>query len=787
MNNSNTSIFINKDYNPIIAQVILRRYWWWVLLLIIFFMSVAFFYLRYTKPVYDSTTLIQLVEKDQGKQLLEIDNINKRIDISTEIELLRSQLLFDMTIARMNMNVSVFSKGKILTEEKYHQNTFTILPYSLSDSSLCDIPIWIETLENRKIRLSYSLLGRNYSKVSAINQTIKTSHFEIGFKVNNWQSLKQEDVSNDLYFTFNNQKNLAARLISNLEVNPVDANAKTIELRYTGNNPELCRDIIKSVSLTFFNYDEEMKRKGADNILAFIQIQLDSISGELKDSKDSLTDFQRKSHLTDPEGTGGSLSENMDKFQDILFDLENELTTLKVVNSKLKTEPNRLDIYRLIPEMLGKSYESSLTKQITDLNTLLERKEELLTNVTENNSELKNLNTRIQSKIQYIRRSIEVIQERIRSQVQVISGKIGEIEGEYIKLPQKKMEYNRLKSLQDLNEKYYTLLTEKKVMYSISNAGYTSSNRVLNEASLSSIPFSPNRKMVYASFIFIGFVFGIGFLFIKYITFNEINTIEDLKNLLPDKITILGNIPQLKETSEYSQLMVHSSPKSILAESMRNIRTNLSFVNPNAQVIAISSSISGEGKTFVALNLAGIISLSGKKTIVIDLDLRKPKVHLGLNVSNEAGISNLIVKQAELDSCIRKSEIDNLDFITAGPIPPNPSELILSDSFFEILEELKSRYDIVIIDNPPVGLVTDGVQILAKADIPIYIFKAHYSKRIFAGRVRELFEMNQISHLNIILNGTKNFKGKYGYGYGYGYGQGYYEEENKKKKKGRSS
>jgi tyrosine-protein kinase Etk/Wzc len=781
VNSSNSSIFINKDYNPIIVSVILRRYWWWVLLLITFFMSIAFFYLRYTKPVYDSSMIIQLADKDQGKELLEIDNINKSDNISSEIELLRSQLLFEMAISKMNMNVSIFAEGKILTEEKYHQSTFTILPYALRDSSLCDIPVWVETMDNHKVKLTYTLNNQTFSKVSGVNKTIRTKHFDAAFKVENWDVLKQDDNNNRLYFTFNNQKSLASRLIANLQVNPVDVNAKTIELRYNGNNPELCKDIIQSVSTTFFHYDEEMKRKSADNILAFIQLQLDSISGELKDSKDSLTDFQRKTHLTDPENSTGSLTENMDKFQDLLFELENESATLKMVNLKLKSEPNRLDIYRLIPEMLGKSFELSLTKQITDLNTLLERKEELLTNVTENNSELKTLNSRIQSKIQSIRRSVEVIQERIRAQIGVINGKIGVIEGEYLKMPQKKMEYNRLKSMQDLNEKYYTILTEKKVMYSISNAGYTSSNRVLNEASLNLVPVSPNRKLVYAGFVFVGFIFGFAFLFFKYITFNEINSIDDLKQLLPDKITILGNIPQLKESSEFSQLMIHNNPKSILAESMRNIRTNLSFVNSNARIIAISSSISGEGKTFVALNLAGIIALSGKKTIVIDLDLRKPKVHLGLNVPNDKGISNLIIKQATLDECIRHSEIENLDFISAGPIPPNPSELILSDSFFEILDALKARYDVVIIDNPPVGLVTDGVQILAKADVPIYIFKAHYSKRIFAGRVRELFDMNQITHLNIILNGTKASKGKYGYGYGYGYG--YYEEEDKKKKK----
>lgn len=743
-------------------------------------MSIAFFYLRYTKPVYDSSMLIQLTEKDQGKELLQIDNINKKTDISGEIELLRSQFLFDMAIAKMNMNVSLFSKGKILTEEKYKQSIFNVIPYELSDSSLCDVPIWIETA-GKKIRLSYAIGGENFSSLIEVNKRQKTKHFDINFIVENWEYLKKDDESNELYFTFNNQKNLSNRLINNLEITPIDANAKTIELRYFGNNPELCRDIIQSVTHTFFNYDEEVKRKGAENILGFIQMQLDSIAGELQDSKDSLSHFQRNTHLTNPDDAGSTLSSNIDDFQSQLFELEGELATLKMVSSKLRQEPNRLEIYRLIPEMMGKSFENSMTKQISDLNTLLERKEELLTNVSESNSELKNLNTRVQSKIQSIRRSVEVIEERIQTQAKSIRSKIGGFESEFLQLPEKKMEYNRLKSLQDLNEKYYSLLTEKKVMYSISNAGYTSTNRILNEPTINATPVSPNRKLVYGGFMFIGLVVGFAFLFIKYITFNEINSVEDLKQILPSKVTILGSIPLLKESHEFSQLMVHNSPKSALAESMRNIRTNLSFVNSNARVLAISSSISGEGKTFAALNLAGIIALSGKRIIVIDLDLRKPKVHLGLNVSNEKGISNLIIKQTTLEECIRTSEIENLDFISAGPIPPNPSELILSQSFQEILEELKNRYDMVVIDNPPVGLVTDGVQILANADVPIYIFKAHYSKRIFANRVRELFEMNQIEHLNIILNGTKSFKGKYGYGYGYGYG--YYEEDTKKSKK----
>lgn len=230
----------------------------------------------------------------------------------------------------------------------------------------------------------------------------------------------------------------------------------------------------------------------------------------------------------------------------------------------------------------------------------------------------------------------------------------------------------------------------------------------------------------------------------------------------------------------FSQLMVHRSPKSVLSENMRKIRTNLSYIHPYYQTIAISSSISGEGKTFVALNIAGIIAMSGKKTIILDLDMRKPKIHIGMNADNEHGMSTLIVGHSSLEQCIKSSEIEGLDFITAGPVPPNPSELLLSVRFREIQEELKEIYDVIIIDNPPIGLVSDGVRILTESDIPIYLFKANYSKRNFAHRVKELFEMKQIDRLNVVLNSVDLTRSNYGYGYGYGY----YEEEDGGKRKG---
>ena len=538
-----------------------------------------------------------------------------------------------------------------------------------------------------------------------------------------------------------------------------------------------------AVSDAFISFDEENQRQGSENILSFINIQLDSLSNELKSSKDSLVLFQRKQNLPDPETANIEFNDNVNKLQDQLFVIEEELNSLQNVHNMLVNNPNRLEVYRLLPEMLGKSYEESLVKRIEELHLLLEKKEDLLYKVTEDNSEVRLLDSKIKSKIKSIQRSIGVVENRLNQNAAVIKIKISKYREHIFELPEKKMEFNRLKNIQDLNEKYFTLLTEKKVLYAISDAGYASSNRVLSQPKVSSVPVEPSRKFIYSTFILFGVVIGLGVMFLKYLMFNEINMIEDLESILPEKASILGGIPLFKYNMEFSKLIVAEAPKSSMAESMRKIRTNLSYINPNYKTIAISSSISGEGKTFVALNLAGIIAMSGKKTVLLDLDLRKPKIHLGMNVDNINGMSSLIVGQSKMEDCIHSTGLENLDFITAGPTPPNPSELLLSDSFKNIVEELKTLYDVVIIDNPPVGLVSDGVRNLTEADIPIYVFKSHYSKRNFANRVRELFEVQQLKSLNVILNGLQTSKSStYGYGYGYGYGSygnGYMDDDTK--------
>ena len=777
---SKRGFIVNKEFDLSILKIVLRRSWWIPVLLVLLSILIAWIYLRYTKPLYESSMVVQIEEQDRAKEILNLENLNVRQnDLSVTIELLRSELMFERAIRKIDHQVSIYSKGEVLTEEKYNSPTFNVEPYKLNDSTLIGVPINLDYIDGVLI-VSYQHKGQVKKVIGRLNQHIKNNDFDIVIKSTNVASLEDDFRQNDLHFTFNSLNTFANRFHSALVVAPLDPVAKTIQISFRGSNPQLCRDIVDAVGNAYLTYDEDIQRRSSEKIISFIDQQLDSIGNELRLSKDSLMDYQRRSNLPDPESASNSITSKISEQQEKIYLIDEEMRALNMVSEKLRSEPNRLDVYRLLPEMMGRSYQTVLSGQISQLHELLEKKDDLLFIVTGESSEIKAINSKIQTKLLSIRKSISTILERLNSESRLIRDEIAKYESEYINLPEKKMEFVRLKNIQELNEKYFSLLTEKKFLYSISDAGYSSNSRVLSRATVESSPVSPNRKLVYASSFALALLIGLGIIALRYLTYNEITQLEDLHKILPSKVNVLGTVPLVKQEMVFSQLLVHNAPNTALSETLRRIRTNLNYVHPNFRTIAVSSSTSGEGKTFVALNIAGIIAMSGKKTIVLDLDLRKPKIHLGLNTDNTIGMSGLITGQSELHESIRHSELEGLDFITAGPIPPNPSELLLSHRFKAIMHELRDSYDVIITDSAPVGIVSDGINILAEADIPIYIFRCGYSKRNSTDTVKEMFAMQHLKGLNVLLNGVQ-YSRKEGYGYMNGYG--YYEESVKSRKR----
>lgn len=767
---------VNKDFRPSIVLLVLKRNWHIVPIFLLLFLLGAFLYLRYTPSVYESRSIIQLGDKDQGKEILDIKSFSEKRDLSTTIELMRSQFLFERTIRSMNFYVSYFTQGSILTEEKYLQSNFNVIPYVLHDSSICERPIQIVS-KGGDYYLEYEKSNQNKVSLKVnIGGVTKNQDFEISLNIINESSLISELNNNVVYFRFNDQTKLASRLRKDLTITSLNPSAKTIEVAFRSRNASMSRDIVKNHVTQFFEYDRELENQSSQNVLSFIDSQLDSVSKSLRLSQDSMVRFQYKTNSQDLEGSTQRLNDQINELHEEIFRLDVDLQLLQHLESKINANPNRLEIYKILPDLLGSSYQSTLYAQVSDLVALLERKESLSYSVTPESSEYKNNQQRIQQRTAGILLSMVTVKERLAQKILILRKKLNEANASFVTLPEQTMQFSRLASIKDLNEKYFMLLMDKKSSYAISTAGYASKNVVLQEAVVASQPIYPMGKLIYIIAITIGLFFSLGALTLKYVTHDEINTEADIENIAPN-VNFLGNVPIIKNPNPFSQLVVHERPKSAITEAFRGIRSNLTFIDPEARVFAISSSISGEGKTFICLNFAGIKAMNGKKTVLLDLDLRKPKIHIGLNSSNDKGMSTLLSNQHTLEECIQKSPLENLDFIPAGPNPPNPSELVLSSNMDQTLERLKELYDVIIIDNPPIGIVTDGMNIFSKADCSIYVFKAGYSKQTFAYRVRSLHESKKIKSLNVLLNGSGP-TGGYGYGYGYG---GYYEDEPKEK------
>jgi capsular exopolysaccharide synthesis family protein len=280
------------------------------------------------------------------------------------------------------------------------------------------------------------------------------------------------------------------------------------------------------------------------------------------------------------------------------------------------------------------------------------------------------------------------------------------------------------------------------------------------------MPISPNKLMIAG----IGFVASIVLmLFILgtlYLVNNKITSITEIEKI--DRVPVLGVVPSSRYFDE-GVLHVTEHPKSIVSEAIRTLRTNLYFFNirDNRKFIAISSTVSGEGKSFIAMNLCAVMALSKKKVILLDLDMRKHKANPPADIGdNTRGMSTILINKDNWSACVAKTSLDFLDFLPSGPHPPNPSELLMNGAFESLLLDLKKNYDYIILDTPPVGLVTDGIMAMKRSDISIYIFRANYSKKEFLFNLQRIININKFSNITTLLNAVPE-TGEQGYGYGY--------------------
>jgi tyrosine-protein kinase Etk/Wzc len=769
----------SNEFEPALFLAMAGKSILWAILFFTVSLTTAFLYLRYTPKVYESSTILQINNSNNANKVLDAKNIYEGDaedkQLAGDIELLRSRVFLKRALSTLPLSVSYFEEGTFKTNEHYKESPYTV-ESKLKTGDIRGIRIYITRKSPVSGEITYTIPGK-----SPITRTFKSGEWitdlpqaELNITLidKSWKG-NTGNKKKQFYFVINDLESLAASYNPRLSVTMLSDAAKTVKILFRDNNALKTSDVVNAVSSEFISYDVERRGESAKSVLEFIDNQLESVFNRLKNSEATLGSFKREYKLSENKELTITNMARLNSLEDESARMEMEKSILDEIETKVKSD-SKQDVSKLIAMLTGSNNLAALNSQIETLYKMVIEREQALFQNREENQSVKWYDYQIDLQRKMLIESIAAIRTKLQTQSEQLDKLTKRYEIKYTD-PSAEVEFGRLQHLYEINEKFYTLLLEKKTEYQISKAGFISHHLILETPITPNVPVFPNPNISFTLAIFSASILSLLLVLIRYLIHDKISSLNEITRHTSASISILGIVPKYKKDIPISQLLVDKNPKSLIAEAFRSVRSNMHFIadENGPKVMTVTSTISGEGKTFVALNLAGIIAYSGKRVIILDLDMRKPKIHLGLEVSNLKGMSTILIGRDQVDECINHSQLENMDFITSGPIPPNPSELMLSSKMYQVIDYLKTKYDMIIIDNPPVGLVTDGIDLMRKADYPIYIFRAEYSKKSFIQNVDRLQNESGIKKLSVILNGVDIEKRGYGYNYGYGHGYGY--------------
>lgn len=747
------------------ALTVLRKSIPWVLAIFLLTNLSAYLYIRWTKPLYESQSELKLDVKSDATELgLTGFNENNNLNIiSGEIELIKSKLFFNKVIEAVDLRTSYYTAGKVLVDEKFKTSPF-IVDYNLKNAALQDRRIFVTILDNHTYTINFS--GDEDKKAIKYKFGERVDTPDIEFIV---YLTRYYDPAGDrnFFFTINSQQAQVAYLGDNLTVEPLNLNANTIRIAFKDHNPLKARDLVNAIDTLYLNYSEEEKNLENKQKIEWLNSELKQIENQLENYENYFEDFTIKNRTND-------LDEDLRQTIMAINELDSQRY---VLTKKVKGADQMLaDINQGNLRLLDYNpdiYPKYLIDGFNKLTELLEERDKLKLSynettfaITRKDQEIENLKSSLQSQLTSLKK-------RHEAEIKDNLIKKNKLEENFVELPEKSTQYNKNQRFFKLYEEFYLSLMQSKAQFQIAEAGTTTDFKILSSATLPQTPIAPNSLIIYGIGLVAGFFLSFIFVSVRYLLHNKLSTIHEIERLT--SAPILGSVPTANERLESTQLIIDRKPKSAVSEALRAIRTNIEFMVPAGKnrVISVTSTIGGEGKTFVAVNLGAIMALSKKKVLLLDLDMRKPRVHTAFQEPSQTkGVSTILINKHTIEECIQKTSIENLDYIPAGPTPPNPSELMLNGEFDALIKTLRFDYDVILLDTPPIGLVTDGIMAMKKADLAIYIIRSHYSRKIFLNTLNRLITVNHFKNIAVVLNATSNI-GANSYGYGY------YEEKEK--------
>lgn len=730
----------------------------------------AFMYLRYAVPVYNvgGTMLIKSETPSGRSDKFEDMFVNdKAQNIQNEIEILKSKPLMQRVVDSLNLQFTYYVVGKIKTVNIYNQAPFRLDILKLNDPGRA-LNFDVEYLNQNEVRIN--------NTVTKFDQPFKTANglFRI-------VKIQEGNNNTDYKVTWQPSISIAGQYAGALAVIPKTPGTGILRVNMTTTNSFMGADIVNELMKQYSNYNIEQKKLSSDQILEFIDERLADYGHKLDSVQKLYLDYQVRNNLIDEEIQTGDYFNIISESDKAANDENIRLNVANMLDDYLtdkKTEHTKV----VVPSSLGLE-DATLNELVGSYNKAqIERQQLVDANIPVNNPVVKEADAEIEK----LRMSIRENLKNIKSSSSSVLGKYRQrsnvSENQLRAMPVKVKEAAELKRQVETVQNLYKFLQEKKEETAISRASTISSSGIIDKATPTSTPVKPNRKAIQIMAILVGLGLPALFIFIGEVLNDKVTTRFDI-----EKLTAAPILGEIGHSYADNTLVVSKTTRSMVAEQFRIIRSNLQYVlnKKEKAIILVTSSFSGEGKSYVSTNMGAVLALAGKKTVILEFDIRKPKVLSGLGVSRGPGITNFLVgKTDNIEELIKPvPDQDNLFVIGCGPVPPNPAELLLDPRLDDLFDWLKEHFDVILVDTAPVGMVSDAMTLSKFADCTLYLVRQGHTFKKQVALIDEFYQENKLPRVSIIINDVKVKPGygyygygRYGYGYGYGYGS-YYEEE----------
>ena len=774
------------DEEKVNYQELLFRYiihWPWFVASVLICLIGAWGYLYFQIPVYQVSASIIIKDDKKGGNSgsADLENlglggvITSAQSIDNEIEVLRSKTILKEVVNSLELYITYYDEDEFPRQEMYKTSPVVVNLTAqeadkLSNAALIDMKLASDGGLDVNLKVGLNEYNKRFDKLPAVFPTnVGTFGFTLRDSLSNGQVEGQKEVRH-ISAVVSQPFGVAKGYQWALTIAPTSKATSVATVSLINTNIQRGQDFINKLMEMYNRNTNNDKNEVAEKTREFINERIKIIDEELGNTEEKLETFKRNAGLTDISSDAQLAVSGNAEYEKKR--VENG-TQINLVRDLAKYINNPLNEYEVLPSNIGLT-DNGLTTQLERYNELVVERKRLLRTSTENNPMIINLDMSIRAMKANVKAAIDgtlqgllIVKADLDREASRFSRRISDAPGQ-------ERQYVSIARQQEIKAGLYLMLLQKREENAIMLAATANNAKIIDEPVAEGGPVSPKPKMIYMIALVLGVGLPVGIIFLTSFTKFKIEGRGDVEKLT--RLPIVGDVPLTGEKN--GSIAVFENQNNLMSETFRNVRTNLQFMLGNGQkVILVTSTVSGEGKSFISVNLAISLSLLGKKVVIVGLDIRKPGLNKVFNISRkEQGITQYLSNpEKNLMDLVQASDVSkSLYILPGGTVPPNPTELLARDGLDKAIETLKKNFDYVILDTAPVGMVTDTLLIGRVADLSVYVCRADYTRKAEFTLINELAENNKLSNLCTVINGLDFQKKKYGYYYGYGkYGKYY--------------